>query len=306
MPGTEPKVCSSVDIYVNNSMNITMNPVSGGVTQIRPFGVAVSPTRLEPRLPCRAPLDLDRSWAEAPQIVDREGVVRVEHLQARATLLRDGLRILGAQTQADPAAAHRVGGRPEDVLERGLAGGDLDRLLEAPGDPLADHVGGEVTGAGGRVEDALLLVAEVAGNHEVLIARRVAPSAQRAAPALEIIHKDLWDRGAPVGAECGLAPFVELAPADDLDDLREAVADRAPANPEDVLAATGQPVLKAHDHRVALGVDRVAVLDAREARVADRLDRLRRERPARDLRAAPAAPGGGAGAPSSHRAPAAG
>ena len=36
----------------------------------------------------RTPLDIHRAQPEASEIVDREGVVGVEHLQARAALLR--------------------------------------------------------------------------------------------------------------------------------------------------------------------------------------------------------------------------
>jgi hypothetical protein len=46
---------------------------------------------------CFAPDMVERLWSVAAKVADRERVVPIEHLQAGAALLRDGLCILGAQ-----------------------------------------------------------------------------------------------------------------------------------------------------------------------------------------------------------------
>jgi hypothetical protein len=50
------------------------------------------------------------------EILDRERVAGLQHLDAGAALLRDRLSVLGgADTQRDHAASKRIGGGPDDV-----------------------------------------------------------------------------------------------------------------------------------------------------------------------------------------------
>jgi hypothetical protein len=53
---------------------------------------------------CGAPLDVGGSRLVVSQVLDRERVV-VKHLQARAALAGDDLRVLGTQAQRDAAAS---------------------------------------------------------------------------------------------------------------------------------------------------------------------------------------------------------
>jgi hypothetical protein len=128
------------------------------------------------------------------------------------------------------------------------------------------------------------------------------PTPQRRPPLIQILHEDAWDGGPSLGAVLGLAPFIELPMGDHLDDLRERLVHRAPAQPPDLLVASAKPVLQAHDHSVPEREDLLPARDRQKHLRADRLHGLRRERPACGPRAATASGRGVARAASSSRA----
>jgi hypothetical protein len=156
---------------------------------------------------------------------------------------------------------------------------------------------------GRRVEYPLPRAGEIPGDDEVHVAGRVAGVHEGLAPLFEVFAQDAGHCGAPAGAHRGLAPVFEPSVADHFGHPREGPVDRGPAQTPDLLVASGEPVLQAHDRRVPAREKSVVSLAAAEHLRADRLDGPRRERPARQrargypgLVAGPAAPRGSPGA----------